>query len=601
MVTKRFACPGCGRRFEAEPATVQTCPACGKKLRRDPERADFPRNLGKCRLESPLDAGGQGSVYRARHVGLDRPVAVKILKSDHRGDPAFAARFEREARLAGRLNHPNVVRVLDAGREGGYYFLVMELVEGTNLDKLVREEGPLPIDRAIRYVREIGKGVAAAHASGILHRDIKPGNLLLDPVEDRVLLTDFGMAKGTVADERLTVTGTLLGTPTTMAPEICVGRPASHASDQYALAVTLFYLIAGRFPFIDESPLALLQKHIREEPPDLSAIRPDCPGGVAGAIRRAMAKDPGNRFPDVLDFAGALATGDPDTRILAGVSAPRPRGKLAVLLSLAALLAAGGVALALAASRGGKKDRDPAGNGKADGPEEPEDEPEAQPDPGTGEDPGLAGEPGPGPTTEPPADVDFLRSLFNAKEVRVTPEGEVDIFYDFTTEKHLSDFKTVFLLRAERVDGGVRLAGAGFWVAKAEFLDVRITVEIELESRAGSIGLVYYAGKEHYYAGIYEVGRKRAVLRIQDGSKRQYDARVQEGIEPPGRDRCASLVRNGDRLVLELADKHVLAAQDARIPSGAPGLILAAEGVVVRTVRIRGTPHPRWVESRRKE
>ncbi|MBI4618479.1 MAG: protein kinase [Planctomycetes bacterium] len=485
----RFGCPACGKRFHADPGDDLVCPACGARLRRRPTQAPARPSgpnrtdsvtetaiapppapqawmLGRYRIEAPLDSGGQGKVYRARHINLDRAVAVKILDPTLSQSPAYTERFIREARLASQLSHRNVVRVLDAGQEGDSFFLVMELVEGTNLESLVAEQGPLPAHRAVRLVCDVGEGLVAAHAKGILHRDVKPGNVLLDPQENRVVLTDFGMAKAGAEEKKLTRTGTVLGTPVTMAPECCRGEPATEASDQYSLGATLFYLISGRYPYDGDNALAIFQMHINEPVPDLGEAAPGCPRRVADAVKRAMAKEPAARFPSIVEFVRAMRHERRRSPLDAILGSTRGRiAAAAVCVGL--ILAVGGAILA-------------SGGGVTEPARAPED---------------------PGPVEEPDGtstDNEELRGIFHATSVRRLEDGFVELQYEFRSADELTDFREVRMTRAVW-DGkdSIEIDGLGLWITEARFWDVRIECEVEHQDRDWYFGLVYSIEEEH--------------------------------------------------------------------------------------------------------
>ncbi len=261
--------------------------------------------LGGCRIEKKLGEGGMGAVFLGRHLGLDMPVAVKVLP------PSFARvsqknidRFLREARSAAKLQHANVIRVLNVGHEKGLYFLVMEYVEGEDLEDRLEERGVLPVDEAVEIVCQVAEGLEAARAKNIIHRDIKPENILIDGA-GTAKLADLGLAKNPEEDHGTTHAGTSMGTPHYMAPE--QGRDstaADHRSDIYSLGCTFFRMLCGRVPFEGKSTYDVLHKHIHEPPPDPQALNRTLPKSVGAVIQRMMAKDPAKRYPT----AGELAT-----------------------------------------------------------------------------------------------------------------------------------------------------------------------------------------------------------------------------------------------------------------------------------------------------
>jgi serine/threonine-protein kinase len=256
------------------------------------------------RITGLLGRGGMGVVYRAEHVHLGRPVAFKLLAPGH--PPRFRARFLRESRVAASLSHPNIVTVYDAGESDGALWIAMELIEGTDLRKLLRDAGgQAPADVAA-IAAQIASALDTAHAAGLVHRDVKPANILLEG--EHAWLTDFGLTRRLVSSADITAASDIVGTPDYLAPEqIESGSPDGRA-DQYALACVVHHCLAGRPPFERDSDLAILQAHLKEPPPRLTALRADLPADVDDVMGRALAKDPPDRFPSASAFASALAT-----------------------------------------------------------------------------------------------------------------------------------------------------------------------------------------------------------------------------------------------------------------------------------------------------
>jgi serine/threonine protein kinase len=263
-----------------------------------------PQDLlaGRYRLVDRIAVGGMGEVWRAQDLLLSRLVAVKTLKPEFVGDEDFRARFRAEARHAGRLAHPGIASVYDFGESPDCAWLVMELVDGESLSALLRREGVLPVARALDVVAQTAAALQAAHDGGVVHRDVKPGNLLVRP-DGTVKVTDFGVASATDAVP-LTRTGHVIGTAYYLSPEQAAGRSASPASDVYALGVVAYECLTGGRPFPGENPVAVALAHLRSPVPPL----PDSvPAPVRALVERALAKDPAQRFPDAAALSVAAA------------------------------------------------------------------------------------------------------------------------------------------------------------------------------------------------------------------------------------------------------------------------------------------------------
>ncbi len=220
---------------------------------------------GRYQIERLLGDGGMARVYLGRDLRLNRPVAIKIPHSHLMTDPDFLARFRHEAHAAAMVSHPNLVDVYDVGQDGDQHYIVMEYVAGSTLKQLINREAPFAIPRAVRIGEQIARGLHAAHRAGLIHRDIKPQNIIVTD-DGQVRITDFGVAKSHLSTA-MTETGITLGTVDYIAPEQAQGRPATPQSDIYALGVVLYEMLTGRLPFTGDTPVAVAMKHISEPPP----------------------------------------------------------------------------------------------------------------------------------------------------------------------------------------------------------------------------------------------------------------------------------------------------------------------------------------------
>jgi eukaryotic-like serine/threonine-protein kinase len=256
-------------------------------------------------LEELVGTGGMSTVFRAYDRQLERRVAIKILHEHYADDPEYLERFRREARAVARLSHPNIVTVIDRGDDGGRQYIVFEYVEGENLKELVVRSGRLPVRRALELALDVAGGLAFAHDHGLVHRDVKPQNVLLSR-EGEVKVTDFGIARSLHMEHGVTQTGTVLGTGEYLAPEQASGKQVSPATDVYSLGVVLWELLAGDVPFVGENFVAVALRHVNEPPPSLRERRPDVTPRLEAAVDRALAKDPGRRFPSMAAFAKEL-------------------------------------------------------------------------------------------------------------------------------------------------------------------------------------------------------------------------------------------------------------------------------------------------------
>ena len=312
MGTRSAKCPRCAHRLTLdEDATGRVvCPNCQAALTPPKRAAKAPADplvgtaLGEFAMLEVIGSGGMGAVYKARQPSLDRLVAIKVLRPPS-DDAGFAARFAREARAAARVNHPNIIEVYAVGEAGGHQYIAMEFVAGGNLGRLVRQDGPLPAERAVALIKQVAAALAKAHAADLLHRDIKPANILLTP-EGLAKVADFGLAKRIEGDVAVTQAGTVVGTSLYMAPEVAAGKPADARSDLYSLGATFYHTIAGNPPFQGSSPTELALKHSQDPVPPLASVAPDTPPALCRLVHRLLRKSPGERYQSAAELLDAL-------------------------------------------------------------------------------------------------------------------------------------------------------------------------------------------------------------------------------------------------------------------------------------------------------
>src|SRR5579859_6532638 len=259
---------------------------------------------GRYRLESRIGAGGMSTVYRATDGTLQRQVAVKLMNREIASDSDQLERFRREARAVAQLSHPHVVGVIDAGEDDNRPYIVFEYVDGETLKDRIRRQGRLPIPEAVAYAIEIARALGAAHARHIVHRDVKPQNVLIDD-EGQAKVTDFGIAR-TLDEEGLTADGRVLGTTDYVSPEQALGRPVTGQSDLYSLGVVLYEMVTGEVPFKGENQVAVAMKHVREQLPDVQHHRPEVSAALASVIDGATAKRIEDRYADDAELIADL-------------------------------------------------------------------------------------------------------------------------------------------------------------------------------------------------------------------------------------------------------------------------------------------------------
>src|SRR5688500_877756 len=282
-------------------------------------------------VEREIGRGGMSVVYRARDIRLNRTVAIKVLPPELAYDPAIRTRFTREAQTSAQLSHAHIVPIYDVGEREGIAYFVMALVTGGNLAALLAREPRQPIDAPRGMHCAIVDALAYAHTRGVIHRDIKPDNILIDADTGRAIVTDFGIARAIEAGTRLTITGNALGTPQYMSPEQAVGeREVDGRSDIYSLGVVAYQMITGRLPFTGGNTMALLLKHVNERPLPIVDLRPDAPKPLRDAIERALMKATEDRWPTAGSMRQAIMTDEPapswraDAREQVRYTSPKP-------------------------------------------------------------------------------------------------------------------------------------------------------------------------------------------------------------------------------------------------------------------------------------
>ncbi len=285
------------------------------RLDRDPTPGspEAPDRISGYDILGKLGRGGMGTVFKARQLSVDRIVALKVMPSLLAEDEGFVARFVREARAAATVTHPNIIGIHDVGQDGGTHYIAMEFVDGETLADAIKREGPMAPERALRLMKEVASAIAAAHDGGVLHRDVKPANILLAR-DGRVKVADFGLAKRLGIDVTLTEAGNALGTPLYAPPEVARGHAADQRSDLYSFGATFYHVLSGRPPFEGASPAAIALKHIKERPPQLGALVPGLPPALCQIVHRLLEKDPAKRYQTARDVLADLGKVESSTR-----------------------------------------------------------------------------------------------------------------------------------------------------------------------------------------------------------------------------------------------------------------------------------------------
>ncbi|MGQ0642684.1 MAG: serine/threonine-protein kinase, partial [Gemmatimonadaceae bacterium] len=259
---------------------------------------------GEYEIFGELGRGGMATVYLAHEISLDRKVAIKVMAPGMVHSPGLVERFKREARTAANLSHPNIIPIYAVREVDDLLFCVIKLVKGTPLDAIMRELGKLPIPMVQAILAQVGDALGYAHRHGVVHRDVKPGNILIDD-DGWAVVTDFGIAKVPEL-EGLTLTGVAVGTPTYMSPEQGTGNEVTGAADQYSLGVVAYEMLTGRPPFTGSSMMAVLYSHFHDPPPSLEELRPDCPAELSDAVMRMLSKDPDDRWLTLEEASAAM-------------------------------------------------------------------------------------------------------------------------------------------------------------------------------------------------------------------------------------------------------------------------------------------------------
>ena len=305
------------------------------------------RKLGKYELVERLGRGGMAEVYKAYQPGVERHVAIKVMHGHLSDNPELVQRFQREARSIGQLQHAHIGRVIDFDVEADVSYMVMEYIQGGTLDSYLKQKKVLPVDEAVRITLQLADALAYAHQRGMIHRDIKPGNILFsDESHSHALLTDFGIARLLDEQKQMTMTGALIGTPNYMSPEAARGEPCDARADIYSLGVVLYEMVTGRTPYAADTPYSFLMKQANEPLPPPRTLNPKLPVALEAIILKALAKEPAARYQSATDFATALRMAQAVADSTATGPLPMAHPKRSTRTGLA-LAAVGVIAIAL--------------------------------------------------------------------------------------------------------------------------------------------------------------------------------------------------------------------------------------------------------------
>jgi serine/threonine-protein kinase len=331
-------CQHCGADVSEKQGMVPTAPMVSP-LRSNPRLTPQPsalemlrgETLGEYEIQLELGRGGMATVYLAHDIALGRPVAVKVM-SPALVEEGVAERFRREARTAASLNHPHIIPIYTVRERPDLLYFVMKFIHGPTLDPILKNYGPLPIPMAQLMLSQAASALGYAHRRGVIHRDVKPANIMVDE-DGWVVVTDFGIAKVSTATG-LTMTGVTVGTPAYMSPEQCMGREVTGASDQYSLGVVAYQLITGRHPFNASSAMSMMYAHFNDVPRPLRELRPDCPLELDEAVLRMLAKDAKDRWPSIDEAFGGVRLDDSTRQSLAVLASGSTHSMLAAAISV---------------------------------------------------------------------------------------------------------------------------------------------------------------------------------------------------------------------------------------------------------------------------